>query len=101
MLSKIVQTDMRSEIKLMYKLMRRANAEFPRISPYRVSKRMGRKNLDDHYIAWINKIGDVVDFQRAKDDGKSFLDIIFPIVVLPHEGIPMSTIFVFDLSTFS
>lgn len=77
MLSKVGQTDIRSEIKFMDKLMRRANAEFPRISPYRVSKRMGGKNLDAHYIAWINKIGDVVDFQRAKDDGKSFLDIIF------------------------
>ena len=76
MLQKVLQTNIRSEIRTMDKLMRRANSQYPRISPYRVSQRAGNKSLKAHYVEWINKVGEIVDLQRTKDEGKPFLDII-------------------------
>ena len=77
MIKKVVQNTLCAEIRQMDKLMRKANSAYPRISPYRVSHRVGKKEISPHYIDWINKIGSIVDAQRAKDSSKSFLDIIF------------------------
>ena len=40
MLPKIIQAGNRTEIRIMDKLMRQANAAYPRISPYRVNMRV-------------------------------------------------------------
>ena len=45
---------MHTELRQMDKLMRKANNEFPRISPYRVNMRAGQMNLPQYFIDWIN-----------------------------------------------
>lgn len=77
MLPKVIQVGTKAEIRLMDNLMRKANLAYPRISPYRVSQRAGNKNIDAHFVSWIDKIGAIVDAERMQDAGKRFLDIIF------------------------
>lgn len=69
-------TQMHSELRKMDKLMRQANNEYPRISPYRVNMRAGQMNLTQRFIDWINKIGQVVDQERDKTSYLPFWEII-------------------------
>lgn len=80
MISPIKLTDttiqIQSDIRKMDKLMRQANNEYPRISPYRVNMRAEKKHLPQHFIDWINRIGQIVDEERARTDVLPFWDII-------------------------
>ena len=77
MLPKITRAgNCKTEIRQMEKLMRRANAQFPRISPYRVNLSAKRRMTDIRYINWIKRITSIVDSDRARDSGKNFLDIV-------------------------
>ena len=64
------------EVKEMEKLVRLANREYPRISPWRVEGQVNKKGLGYRFKSWVRRIGGIVDEQRSETQYRPFYTMI-------------------------
>ena len=57
-------------------IVRNTNNQFPRISPYRVNMRFGKKLVSQRFFEWIGRLGETVDLNRQKTSRKDYIRVI-------------------------
>lgn len=75
-ISKSARAILRQEIREMDKLIRQANQNYPRISPYRAADRAAELPVKQRHWNCINEAGAIVDAERTRTGLFPFFDLV-------------------------